>query len=543
MVKLDANSSHFGRLRMRRLMRLGVCVAIGVFLLWTLAIDLGRLFHSESPKKTNNRSQSLSDLISYSKQPAEIGETCLCPIENKLNTVNVRSAIVFDAGSTGTRVHIYDFSFCGDLHMLDLRDELFDKVKPGLSSYADDPKEATRSILPLMDIVNKKISPKQRSKTPLIVKATAGLRLVGETKANQILDELRSFLRNNYEYPVLDVSVMDGAEEGVFAWATINFLMGHLQHKYDPTSHQEDGVISKSVSLMSKMEESAIVMDLGGGSTQIVFSLPSAFEQSSIEQIPTLKHKYYVLRMLGRMLPLYQHSFLEYGLMEARKASKQLIVRRASSSAKVALFSCFHPHHSELVDRPNGTKLKLIGGIYAESSSGKNLSYDFLNSGNAVNTDFKEIKNEKIELEPWNMCISDVSLLFDKKKPCEREPCSFNGVHMPRLPEKIPIVAFSYFYDRLITSGLESPVNLEKIASLGKRVCSNPTSSELADNPDLCLDIAYIYSLLHNGYEMDPKRPIYVTKRINNYEAGWSLGAAINLFDRHNTPSPPGQSL
>ena len=58
--------------------------------------------------------------------------------------------IMFDAGSTGSRIHVYKFhtGSNGDL-MLD--DELFQQVKPGLSSYPDDIAGAVASIQSLVD--------------------------------------------------------------------------------------------------------------------------------------------------------------------------------------------------------------------------------------------------------------------------------------------------------------------------------------------------------------------------------------------------------
>jgi len=46
---------------------------------------------------------------------------------------------MFDAGSTGSRIHVYKFKRSSDKGVHQLLDELFEQTKPGLSSYKDDP--------------------------------------------------------------------------------------------------------------------------------------------------------------------------------------------------------------------------------------------------------------------------------------------------------------------------------------------------------------------------------------------------------------------
>lgn len=49
----------------------------------------------------------------------------------------------------GSRVHVYKFTQAGS--KLDLQGDTFEQLKPGLSSFADDPQAAAESLQPLLD--------------------------------------------------------------------------------------------------------------------------------------------------------------------------------------------------------------------------------------------------------------------------------------------------------------------------------------------------------------------------------------------------------
>lgn len=59
-------------------------------------------------------------------------------------------AVVIDAGSTGSRVHIFKFLVVGGA--LELQFDKFEQLKPGLSSFADNPPAAAESLKPLLDL-------------------------------------------------------------------------------------------------------------------------------------------------------------------------------------------------------------------------------------------------------------------------------------------------------------------------------------------------------------------------------------------------------
>jgi hypothetical protein len=96
-------------------------------------------------------------------------------------------ALVIDAGSSGSRLHLYEFSVSGS--KLDLKDELFKPLKPGLSSYNKDPPKGGESIRPLLEAAKSRVPEELQSATPLFLGATAGLRMLGEEQANVLLGQ------------------------------------------------------------------------------------------------------------------------------------------------------------------------------------------------------------------------------------------------------------------------------------------------------------------------------------------------------------------
>lgn len=98
-------------------------------------------------------------------------------------------SIVIDAGSTGSRIHIFKFKkdppeAGGKLHLVK---STFNSLKPGLSSYRDEPQKAADSLRPLIETALGAVPEGRREDTGLSLKATAGLRLLPGSKADEIL--------------------------------------------------------------------------------------------------------------------------------------------------------------------------------------------------------------------------------------------------------------------------------------------------------------------------------------------------------------------
>lgn len=128
----------------------------------------------------------------------------------------IQYALVIDAGSTGSRIHVYKFNNCGPTPSLEY--ETFRAVQPGLSSFARDPTAAAASLDPLMEEAVRVVPVSLQYCSPVEVKATAGLRLLPGTEGEAILEEVRVRLESDWPFSLSKednaIEIMDGKDEG-----------------------------------------------------------------------------------------------------------------------------------------------------------------------------------------------------------------------------------------------------------------------------------------------------------------------------------------
>lgn len=421
----------------------------------------------------------------------------------------VQYALMVDAGSTGSRIHVYKFNNCGPVPELEKEEFMMtEKSVGGLSKYKDDAVGAAKTLDPLMDVAMRHVPDALKACTPIAVKATAGLRLIGPEKSQAILDEVRRHLETDYPFPVVSaahdgVAVMDGALEGVYAWVTANYLLGKI------------GGPDKG--------DTAAVFDLGGGSTQIVFepTFKGASDGGMPGKLADGDHKY-SLDFGGQKFDLYQHSHLGYGLMSARKAiHKTLISDLAAKKTGTAwmdqpiVHPCIAPGMSQ--------------DIEVDTEDGKPpRSYNFTGPSAPAPA----------------QCRNLAEKMLHKDAECKLAPCSFNGVHQPSLAKTFAnqdVYIFSYFYDRTKPLGMPDSFTVRELHDLTQSVCAGKDGwdlfssmpeavEELSGRPEYCLDLSFMTALLHTGYDMPIDREVKIAKKIKGNELGWCLGASLPLL-------------
>ncbi|KAF9576218.1 Guanosine-diphosphatase [Mortierella alpina] len=409
----------------------------------------------------------------------------------------IQYVLMVDAGSSGSRIHAYKFNYCKATP--ELEHELFEQIKPGLSSYGPDAEGAAKSLDQLLDIAMRAVPKYLHPSTPIAVKATAGLRLLDGDQSHRIIDAVRLRLTTKYPFPIIKeegVAVMDGEDEGVYAWITVNYLL-------------------EKINSLTK-EPTVAILDLGGASTQIAFE-PKVVNGHSVAQGKQRVPKSFN----GNEYVLFQHSYINYGLNEARKQINNYLIDNPI---------------------PNTYGVQLGQDEYLHPCMPVGSRQDYLHEGRTV-------KLVGVT-DPNGECQRVVRAIFYKSRACSQNPCSFNGVYQPSLSTAFDsdIYAFSYIFDRISPFRLGSEtatqdVTLQELEELTNRVCVADESdfkefdtiaeakSELRDVKEMCMDLTYIYGLLEYGYGIQKDRKLYLTKKIKNYETGWCLGASIAVLE------------
>ncbi|KAL2831890.1 nucleoside phosphatase family-domain-containing protein [Aspergillus pseudoustus] len=309
--------------------------------------------------------------------------------------------VVLDAGSSGTRVHVYrwlDNAVAREEHNkhdlkslpeIKTKSSWVKKIHPGVSTFADRPEEIGPDHLSeLLEFARDIIPDDAIKETPIFLLATAGMRLVEDVKQKLLLDHICSYARENFDFSLPDcnvhIQVIPGVTEGLYGWIATNYLLGSFN---SPDDHDH-----------GKNHHTYGFLDMGGASSQIAFA-PNATESEKHANDLTL------LRLRNIDGSTQEHrvfvtSWLEFGVREARRRYLDALQSAVGGDVKEFPDPCL----------PAGLRTSLDG----KPLDGEANHY-LLGTGK------------------FDECLRGTYPLLDKDAPCLDQPCLLNGIHVPAI--------------------------------------------------------------------------------------------------------------
>ncbi|KAL0471867.1 nucleoside diphosphatase [Neurospora intermedia] len=317
---------------------------------------------------------------------------------------NWRWGVILDAGSSGTRLHIYRWKdpekALGDASPEELRSlpkittkkKWTKKIRPGISTFGEKAGVVGEDYLKeLIDHALDIIPADKIHDTPIFLMATAGMRLLPQVQQNAITGAVCTYLRKNTKFSLPDcdlhIQVIPGETEGLYGWIASNYLLGGFDH---PEQHAH-----------GQHHHTYGFLDMGGASAQIAFAPNSTEAQKHANDLKLLR-----LRTLDGSpveYKVFTTTWLGFGVNRAREAYVQSLSDLYTTSDA-----------GELPDPclPKGLRLSLDGTPVSKPKKGETT---LIGTG------------------AFDECLRKTYPLLGKDKPCADDPCLINGQHVPAI--------------------------------------------------------------------------------------------------------------
>lgn len=394
--------------------------------------------------------------------------------------------IVIDGGSTGTRVHVFEYGIEGGVPKFDFTNSGLAsmRVNPGLSAYADKPEAAGGSLVELIEFAKGRVPKKYWGVTDVRLMATAGMRLLDSSVQEEILVSCRRVLRlSGFKFRDDWASVITGIDEGIYAWVVANYALGTLGG--DP-------------------QETTGIIELGGASAQVTFV-------SSEVMPPEFSHK---LKFGNSTYNLYSHSFLTFGQNVAFDSLRESLV----SKNQKLITESLQKGISDDPCTPRG---------YLHKTEPSNLSPGLAEKKKYISTlhargNFSECRSAAL------------TLLQKGREECSYPHCYLGPTFIPKLSGKF-LATENFFYTSKFFELAPRPF-LSGLMMAGQQFCQEDWSKlkkkyHLFHEEDLaryCFSSAYIVALLHDSLDipLDDARIGYANQ-VGEIPLDWALGAFI----------------
>ncbi|KAL6111159.1 ectonucleoside triphosphate diphosphohydrolase 7-like isoform X1 [Pungitius pungitius] len=439
--------------------------------------------------------------------------------------------VVVDCGSSGSRVFVYYWPpHNGNPHtLLDIRQmrdhdrkPVVKKIKPGISTLATAPTQASDYLHPLLHFAATHVPRSKHKETPLYILCTAGMRLLPESQQADILEDLVTDvpLEFNFLFSRSHVEVISGKQEGVYAWIGINFVLGRFDH-----ADEEDATVEVTTSAQNQQPMSRRrtvgIMDMGGASLQIAYEVPSAITFSSPQEEEAgksvlaefnlgcdVEHTQHVYRV-------YVATFLGFGgnmarqryedrLLNGTAAKNRLLASRTGlSEDQPYLDPCLPVSASDTVVRDNRTVYLRGQGDWGRCQEAVRpflgLRNGTMSPGGVYQAPINFSNSEFYGFSEFFYCTEDVLRLggpYDSHK-------------YSRAATDFCLTKWSVLQQRLDSKLFSQQADLSRLKYQ-------------------CFKSAWMYEVLHSGFRFPPDyQNLKTAQLVHDKEVQWTLGAIL----------------
>jgi len=441
--------------------------------------------------------------------------------------------VFVDCGSSGSRVFVYCWPpHTGQPKQLLNIQLLHDsnghpvvmKIEPGLSSYVDNPSDASEHVVKLLQYAAVHVPKERHKETPVYIMATAGLRLLDTRDQEAILNDLRVdlALQFNFLFSPTHVEVISGKQEGIYSWIAINHALGKFGHTLNPDDRLTSVVIPGGAKHVRK--RTVGILDLGGASLQIVYEIPELHAMNDTDKNLLVDFNLGCSSSdIDHHYRLYVNTYLGIGSNEARLRYETQLLTNYVLLSNQNSSSTGKPADDGLVSVPDaclpvGRSEHIVRG---------NITAVFYGTG-----DFSECSRSLVTvLQQTTTCenMTACSTHSDKQRPI----INFYDSEFYGFSE------FFYTMEDILKIG--GKYNMIKFQHAAQNYCStnwtqiekwrSSTIFPRADNNRYrlqCFKSAWLMTILHIHLGFPPRyRRLTSTQYISNEEVHWTLGALL----------------
>jgi len=471
--------------------------------------------------------------------------------------------MMIDAGSTGSRMHVYEFKrrvLKGEKEIAaavsgrklsypgtDTR--WTDRLRPGLSEFAsinitNDDDELISAVgdylKPLIEFAETVLHTKKESfpHFPIYLKATAGMRTLDPHNRIRLIQAVRTILHNTTHNPFQFTSdeqarIIAGEEEAIYGWAASNFVLGSLLE-----NSEGSGTV-----INPKLTHGAL--EMGGSSTQISFYQPNEDIMSNLFKLQIGQGKHW---------NVYAHSFLYFGV---NSAWERLGAKITFGEDNLYQSNPYHPCLA------GGTSIGFQSNIYfqdgIESHSINNAIPSSLPTDPTTTTTttttapyYSTVFTNPNKKGDYDQCSKQVQSLLHihKNTWCEFAflgDCSINGQYQPRIPDINmnqthyksnfgEFLAFSNYYKVYTFLNLPTRSSLRALDEASRQICEMSYSELVEFNNDrldeedmtkMCFMSTYTFQTFRYGYGFKLDDVVSAVKVVKGQKVGWALGSML----------------